>query len=61
MITEIKYVNGTRKTCCKVCCVGVLGSRPDCLYIQTKVRGCVREFSVRLDTIKTYHTREAIK
>ena len=61
MVVEVNYKDGTREKYAKVCHTGVLGSRPDCLYVQTRARGIVREVFVRLDTIRTYHIREAIK
>lgn len=61
MVAEVYYKDGTKEKYCKVCYAGVLGSRPDCLYIQTRVRGCVREVFVRLDTVRVYHIREAAR
>lgn len=61
MVVEVNYKDGSRDKYSKVCYAGVLGSRPDCLYIQTRARGIVREVFVRLDTVLVYHIREAIK
>lgn len=48
MVVEVNYKDGSRDKYSKVCYAGVLGSRPDCLYIQTRARGIVREVFVRL-------------
>lgn len=58
MVVTVEMKDGTCDKYGKVVCVGVLGSRPNELYIQTRARGNAKETFVALSSIRAYMVRE---
>ena len=58
MIVEVRMKDGDHKKFCKSVFVGVLGSRKDSLYIQTRARRNVIETFIPLTEIECYNVRE---
>lgn len=58
MVIEVCYTDGERQKFVKAVYVGVLGSKPDCLYIQTRRRGNMIETTIPLKCVRTYHVRD---
>lgn len=60
MVCEVFYTDGEKQKFTKTVYVGVLGSRNDCLYIQTRRRGNPVESFIPLKSIRTYHVRDPL-
>lgn len=58
MVIEVEMKDGTCDKYGKAVCVGVLGSHPNELYIQTRARGRAKETFIDLSTIRVYTVRE---
>ena len=58
MVCEVRMKDGSTDKYCKACFVGVLGSKPGNLYIQTRLRGNCKEIFIPLECISAYNVRE---
>lgn len=58
MVVTVEMKDGTCDKYGKAVCVGVLGSHPNELYIQTRARGNAKEIFISLSSIRVYAVHE---